>query len=212
MQIIPLKRQNRLQGFAAAFPLILPISAHTIQKPTSRLYSPAPLWMAHRQALHPHRSQIPPPRRTLHRAGQPPIIIRYIRVQGCVPVMDPCQTVQHITDHASPARSAPTVCGSLASSAPGALAEGCSVSTCTGSARRLAVWHQVSSQGAPGQPGTLHPAGQSSSGRRGTIDGYRRFSFRAFARKPIEVSNSRSVPAGIVVANSRSFSRRIVVE
>lgn len=41
-------------------------------------------------------------------------------------------------------------------------------------------------QSGTGQPGTLHPAGQSSgrehSGRRGTIDGYRRISFRAFAR------------------------------
>ena len=44
-----------------------------------------------------------------------PIIIRYIRVQGCAPVVDPCQTVQHIADHTSPAGSAPTVCGSLAS-------------------------------------------------------------------------------------------------
>lgn len=40
------------------------------------------------------------------------------------PVMDLCQTVQHIADHASPAGSAPTVCGSLASAAPGASAEG----------------------------------------------------------------------------------------
>lgn len=39
---------------------------------------------------------------------------------------------------------------------------------------------------AQGQPGPLHPAGQSSErgrgGRRGTIDGYRRSFFRAFAR------------------------------
>ena len=49
-----------------------------------------------------------------------------------------------------------------------------SVSTCTGSAVRA------------GRSGTLHPAGQSSSkghgGRRGTIGGFRRISFRAFAR------------------------------
>lgn len=32
-----------------------------------------------------------------------PIIIRYIRAQGCAPVIDPCQTVQHIANHASPA-------------------------------------------------------------------------------------------------------------
>lgn len=38
--------------------------------------------------------------------------------------MDPCQTVQQIADHASPAGSAPAVCGSLASTAPGAPAEG----------------------------------------------------------------------------------------
>jgi hypothetical protein len=44
-------------------------------------------------------------------------------------------------DNASPAGSAPIMCGSLASAAPGAPAEGVSVSTCTGSARRLAIWH-----------------------------------------------------------------------
>lgn len=62
---------------------------------------------------------------------------------------------------------------------------------------------------APGQPGIVL---SSWHGRRGTIDGFRRNSFRAFARQPIEVSNSRSVPAGIVVTNSRSFSNKIVVE
>lgn len=44
-----------------------------------------------------------------------PIIIRYIRVHGCAPVMDSCQTVQRIEDHSSPVGSSPTVCGSLAS-------------------------------------------------------------------------------------------------
>jgi hypothetical protein len=33
MQIIRQKRQNRLQGFTAAFPLICPIPAHTTQQP-----------------------------------------------------------------------------------------------------------------------------------------------------------------------------------
>ena len=41
--------------------------------------------------------------------------------------MNPCQTAQHITDHSSPAGSAPTVCGSLASAAPGVPAEGLAV-------------------------------------------------------------------------------------
>lgn len=34
------------------------------------------------------------------------IIIMYIRAQGCAPVIDPCQTVQHIANHASPAGAA----------------------------------------------------------------------------------------------------------
>ena len=65
--------------------------------------------------------------------------------------MDPCQTVQQIADRASPAGSAPTVCGSLASAAPGAPAEG------------------SASPPVQGQPGTLHPARQSSG--RGAAGG-----------------------------------------
>lgn len=38
--------------------------------------------------------------------------------------MDPCQTVQQNVGHTSPAGSAPAACGSLASAAPGAPAEG----------------------------------------------------------------------------------------
>ena len=100
----------------------------------------APQHLQHIPRYHHHA-------RTLYRSTQPPIIIRYIRVQRRTPVMDPCQTVQHIADHASPAESAPAVCGSLASAAPG------------GAVQR-----------------------QGRCGRRGTIDGYRRISFRAFAR------------------------------
>ena len=102
---------------------------------------------------HAHAPKRPPAHtRYQHHAGRctaqrnRPIIIRYIRVQGCAAVMDPCQTVQHIADHDSPAGSAPIVCGSLASATPGAPAEW--------SARRAAR----------------------------NIDGYRRSSFRAFAR------------------------------
>ena len=66
------------------------------------------------------------------------------------PVMDPCQTVQHTADHTSPAGSAPAVCGSLTSAAPGAPADG------------------SASPPVQGQSGALHPAGQSSGrGRAG---------------------------------------------
>lgn len=98
-----------------------------------------------------------------------PIIIMYIRVQ-------------HIADNASPAGSAPVVCGSLASATPGAPAEGSASPPVQGQpgggldashARRLAIWH-------PPPGGAVWQ--QVRGGRRGTIDGYRRVSFRAFAR------------------------------
>lgn len=137
-----------------------------------------------------HLQYIPDTRRHAGRyTGQHsrPIIIRYIRAQRCAPVIDPCQTVQHIADHASPAGS-----------------------RCF---QRLALaWHRV------GLALAWHCAFFLAR-RRGTIDGYRRISFRAFARYPIRASNSRGVPAeivvtasGIVVADSRNFSDKIVVE
>lgn len=43
--------------------------------------------------------------RTLHSSAQPPIIIMYIGVLRCVPVIDPCQAIQHSADRASPAAS-----------------------------------------------------------------------------------------------------------
>ncbi len=84
---------------------------------TQAVYTPhEPRWRAYHQTQYSHRYQIQPPRRTLYRAGQPPYYNKvYIRVQGCAPVMDPCQTMQHSADHASPAGSAPAVCGLLAS-------------------------------------------------------------------------------------------------
>lgn len=58
---------------------------------------------------HAHAPKRPPAHtRYQHHAGRctaqrnRPIIIRYIRVRS-VFVIDPCQTVQHIADHASPA-------------------------------------------------------------------------------------------------------------
>lgn len=117
---------------------------------------------------------------------RPPIIIRYIR--GCsiqqtmpaaagqfLPCADRLQVLTHCQQYrpgapaegptSPPAQGQPG--GVLMLPTPGGLHSG------TGSAVRA------------GRPGTLHPAGQSSGsghgGRRGTIGGYRRISFRAFA-------------------------------
>lgn len=119
--IIPPKRQNRLHGFTAAFPLICAIPAHTIQQPhkppirtctpldgTPSSATPAPI---------PDTTAAPVAVQV--NAAPPPIIIRYIRVR---PVIDPCPAVQHGADHASGSGSAHPV---------------------QGSARRLEIWHRV---------------------------------------------------------------------
>lgn len=104
------------------------------------------------------------------------IIIRYIRVHGCVPVMDPCQTGQHTADHASPAHllrgaAPPPVQGQPGGVSmlptPGGLRSG------TGQRSGRTSWHFL-----PG--GAVQQ--QGCGGRRGTIGGSRRSSFRAFAR------------------------------
>lgn len=95
--------------------------------------------------------------------------------------------VQHTADHASLAGASPTVCESLASAAPCAPAEvsasppaqaqpggGINASH----ARRLAVWHRSAWHPPPG--GAVQRQGHGR--RRGTIGGYHRISFRAFAR------------------------------
>lgn len=58
-------------------------SAHNTATAQAAYTQPAPRRRAYRQALHLRRCKIPPTRRTLYRAGQPPIIIRYIRVRPC---------------------------------------------------------------------------------------------------------------------------------
>lgn len=132
-------------------------SAHNTAA-TQTAYTPlAPRWRAYRQALHLHRYQIPPPRRTLYRAEQPPIIIRYIRGRRCI---DLCQAIQHSADHASGSGSACLTCIRYKGQ-PGGWRSG------TGQQSRR----------------TLHPAGQSS-GRGGAepLAACRRFSFRPFGR------------------------------
>lgn len=111
--VIPTTPQNSAQGFAMAFPEICPILPPTIPDRQKRICRRLRHAGASDSArTHSSAYQIPPQRWTLCSSAQPPIIIRYIRMKRCAPVMDPCQTVQHIADHASPAGSAPTVCGS----------------------------------------------------------------------------------------------------
>lgn len=148
-----------------------------------------------------HLQRIPDTRRRAGRyTGQRsrPIIIRYIRAHRCAPVVDSCPAVQHSADHASGGGSVHPAC-----------------IRCRGhpSGWRSGTGQQLGRTGPARHP---PPGGavqqQGRGGRRGTIGGLSPHLFSGFRPMPIEVSNSRSVPAGIVVADSRSFSRRIVVE
>lgn len=100
--IIPPKRQNRLHGFTAAFPLICAIPAHTIQHP----HKP-PIHRLRNAGWHTVKCCTSTNTRYHRHAGRctgatcPPTIIMYIRVQRCAPVVDLCQAVQHSADHAS---------------------------------------------------------------------------------------------------------------
>lgn len=65
---------------------------------------PAPRWSAYQRPKHLQHNQIPPPRRDAAQVSAAVYYNKvYKRVQRCAPVIDPCQTVQHIADHASPA-------------------------------------------------------------------------------------------------------------
>ena len=122
-------------------------TAHYTRPTQAGIIPPATRWDVYTRPDALSRYQIPPPRRDAAQVSKATYYNKvYKTVQGCALVMDPCQTAQHIADHASGG----------------------------GSAVRTR------------RSGALHPEGQSSSrkrgGRRGTIGGFRRISFRAFAR------------------------------
>lgn len=106
MQVIPPTPQNSAQGFTGAFPLICPIPAHTIQQ----IHKPPIRQLRHaggHTVKHSTSTDTRSHRRAERCTGQHsrPIIIMYIRVQRCAPVIDPYQAVQQTANHASPAGS-----------------------------------------------------------------------------------------------------------
>ena len=85
-RVIPPTPQNSTQGFTMAFPairLVLPLSYGGASCYAVQL---APRWMAYQRTKHLYRYQIPPPRRTLCRAAQPPYynkVYKSARVRPC---------------------------------------------------------------------------------------------------------------------------------
>lgn len=81
-------------------------TAYNTRPTQAAIIPPAPRRSAYRQAHRLHRYQILPPRWTLYRPAQPPYYNKVYKGAAVrTLVMDPCQTVQHIADHASPAGS-----------------------------------------------------------------------------------------------------------
>jgi hypothetical protein len=144
-------------------------TAHTTKQRTG-LYSGVSCYLPHSTAAdaRPTQTAIIPhtPRRTLCSSTQ---TAYYNNVY---------KRVQHTADHASPAGSAPTVCRSLASAAPGVPAEGSAPPPVQGQPGGLRSGTGSACRPPPGRAVQQ----QGRGGRRGTIDGYRRISFRAFAR------------------------------
>lgn len=106
MQFIQPTTQNSAQGFTGAFPEICPIPPPRYQTGKSGYNTTCATLeriTAPQHLQHIPDTSVTPGRCTAQHSR--PIIIRYIRAQQCAPVMDPCQTVQHTTDHASPAGS-----------------------------------------------------------------------------------------------------------
>lgn len=82
------QRTGLYNGFSCNFTYS---TAHDTKPTQQAIAQPATRWSAYQRPDALHRYQIPPPHRALYRPAQPPIIIRYIRVQECAPVTDPCR-------------------------------------------------------------------------------------------------------------------------
>ena len=78
-------------------------SSNDTRQTQSAIILPVPRWSVPQRPDALHRYKIPAPRRTLYRPAQTTYYNKTYKM------------VQHIADHASPAWSAPAVCGSLTS-------------------------------------------------------------------------------------------------
>ena len=150
-----LLQYRHIQAFTAAFPADCALLTANDTRPTqAAIIPPVQRWSVSQRRSTSSAYKIPPPRRTLYRPAQSPYYNKVYK--GAPPVMDPCQIVQCTTDYTSPAHLL--------------------------SGQRLHL-HRVSPAAydlAPGQQSEC--AGQPGGGRRGTIGGSRRISFRAVAR------------------------------
>lgn len=120
-----------------------PYSTARDTRPTqAAIIPPATRWSTSQRRSTSSAYQIPAPRRTLYRTAQPPY---YNNVYKGVAVCPCYRSMPDGATHRKPCQPGGVSCGSLASAAPCAPAE------------------KSASPPVQGQPGTLHPAGQSNS-------------------------------------------------
>lgn len=152
-------------------------AAHDTRPTQAGIIPLAPRWRAHTRRTCSADTRYHRHAGTLYRSAQPPIIIRYIRGQTMpaaagqlLPSVDPLasDTPGAPADGSAspPAQGQPGGVSILPT--PGGLQSG------TGSAVRAGVLAPSTRRGSP--------AARERGGRRGTIGGFRRISFRAFAR------------------------------
>lgn len=183
-EVIPPTPQNSTQVFAGAFPVdLLHSSAHNTAA-TQTAYAPsAPRWRAYHQAQYLHRYQIPPPNRD---AVQLSTAAYYNKVYKGAPLLwihaSRCsisQTMPARRGHLLPSANRWQVLhpAHLLRGQRLHLRQGQFGGLQSGTGQRL---------GRTGLARRPPPGGavqrQGRGGRRGIIDGYRRISFRAFAR------------------------------
>lgn len=132
-------------------------TAHDIRPTQADIIPPAQCWSVSQRPDGLHRYQILPPLRTLHSSAQPP---HYNNVYKGTPLLW-IHARQCSRSQTMPARRGLD----------------------TSHARRLAIWHRSAVRTHRLEPYTQQDSPAAGrGGRRGTIDGCRRISFRAFAR------------------------------
>ena len=183
--IIPQMPQNGARGFTWAFPAICRVLRLLSGSIFGYAVQPARRWRTHQRTKCFHRYQIPPPRRTLYRSAQPSYynkVYKGATVRHCYGSMPDGAT------HRRPCQSGGVdyrqVLTRRQQYRPSAPAERSTSSPIQGSPAAC-VWHRsaVRAHRVSLAPSTRRGSPATGrGGRRGTIDGFRRISFRAFAR------------------------------
>ena len=151
-------------GLYKRFSCDLPHSTTYNTRPTqAAIIPPAPRWSVSQRPDALHRYQIPAPRRTLHRSAQPPYYNKVYKARRLLRI----HARQCSISQTMPARRGQLLpCVDLWQVLhPAHLLKGQRFHLCRVSPAACSL-APVSGQGAPGQPGTFHPAGAVQQQRR----------------------------------------------